>query len=186
MVKESVIIIGPMGVGKTSVSKILAETLDLEYIDVDELRWDYFNSQPDFDHDMMKKLHQSGDAAGTFQYMKPFEARYVEHIVNAYSSAVLDFGAGYTVYEDDALFLKVKACLAPYRHVVFLRYSPDHQESLNALQVRHAEAPEALYAMLNQQFINSPCNRILAKLIIDTKNKTIEEVVQEVITKLNI
>lgn len=185
MQKESIVVIGPMGVGKTSVSKKLAETLDLEYVDVDELRWEYFSAQPDFDNDVVKGLYQSGDTAGAFHYMKPFEARFVEHIVKKHSAAVFDFGAGYTVYEDNALFLRVKACLSPYRHVVFLRYSPDTQESLDALQTRHAEAPETLYALLNQQFIESPCNGILATHVVDTKDKTVEEVVQEVVEKIN-
>lgn len=185
MAKESVIVIGPMGVGKTSVSKILSQALGLAYVDVDELRWAYFEQQPDFDHREMKRLHKSGDAKGAFQYMKPFEARFVEDLLQKYSSAVFDFGAGYTVYEDGALFARVKACLAPFRHVVFLRYSPDPEESLAALQARHAEAPEELYAMLNRQFIESPCNSLLATCTVDTKNKTAGEVAREVAAKVS-
>lgn len=185
MAKESVLIIGPMGVGKTSVSKILAETLELSYVDLDELRWDYFFKQPDFDNDAMKDLYQGGNAAAVFTYIKPFEARFVAHIVKEYTEAVFDFGAGYTVYEDAALFTQVKASLAPFRHVVFLRYSSDPQESLAALQTRHAEAPEALYAQLNRQFIESPCNRILATCIVDTKNKTVAEVAQAVLARIH-
>ncbi|HPJ02420.1 MAG TPA: shikimate kinase [Candidatus Limiplasma sp.] len=185
MATESIAIIGPMGVGKTTVSRKIAQALGLHYIDVDELRWDYFSQQPDFDHQVTKTLYESGNAAGAFQYMKPFEAGYVEAIVEKYSAAVLDFGAGYTVYTDQALFGRVQACFKPFGHVVFLRYSPDPKESLEALQHRHAEAPAELFKMLNREFIESPCNGILATCIVDTKDKTADEVAKEVIKRVS-
>ena len=184
MDSKSIVIIGPMGVGKTSVSTIIAERLHLAYVDVDELRWDFFFAQPDFDNNAVKALYQRGDTEAAFAYMKPFEARYAAHILQQYTSAVFDFSAGYTVYADDALFTSVQASLAPYKHVVFLRYSADPQESLAALQTRHAEAPEALYAALNKQFIESPCNGMLATLTVDTKHKIIDQVADEVIAAI--
>ena len=46
---DNILLIGPMGVGKSSVAKELSNITGLEYIDVDEMRWDFFSSQPDYD-----------------------------------------------------------------------------------------------------------------------------------------
>lgn len=181
MFDESVLFVGPMGVGKSSVAKAVASALGLSYVDVDEARWDYFSRQPDYDESTVDKLFGESKGAEAFRYMKPFEARYAVDIVANHPCAVLDFGAGYSVYQDMELFDQVRAAFARHKHVVFLRYSEDPAESLEALRARHADVPEALYEALNKEFILSPCNAMLATHTIDTKNKAIAEVVDLVL-----
>jgi hypothetical protein len=96
---------------------------------------------------------------------------------------VFDFGAGYTVYECDELFEMVKSAFARYDYVFFLRYSDNHEESLAALY-RHEDIPKEIYCELNKGFIESPCNNILAKHTIDTKDKTIDDVVSLVLENI--
>jgi shikimate kinase len=67
---SNIILIGPMGVGKSSAAKALANITGLEYIDVDEMRWDYFSSQPDFNGEMVDKLFDDSREAEAFSYMK--------------------------------------------------------------------------------------------------------------------
>lgn len=181
MTDNSIILIGPMGIGKTSVSKILANELGLEYIDIDELRWVYFSQQDDFDGELVDKLFGDSKEAEAFTYVKPFEARYVVDMLKKYQSGIFDFGAGYTVYDNEELFTIVKSALASYKYVIFLRYSKDNSESLEALRSRHEDIPDDLYLLLNKAFIESPCNEQLATSIIDTKGKTVSEVADEIL-----
>lgn len=182
---KSVILIGPMGVGKTTAAKEIAKILDMPYIDVDELRWEYFNRQPDYDGQMVEELFNSGKETEAFRYMKPFEARFSVDLLERQMYGVFDFGAGYSVYEDAALFDKVRAAFAKYKQVIYLRYSDDTAESIEALRDRHEEIPDDLYHFLNEGFVKSPCNEALATYIVDTKGKTAESVIETVLTKIH-
>ena len=80
---------------------------------------------------------------------------------------------------------KVKAAFSNYRHVIFLRYSEDVAESLDALRKRHPDIPKEVYDALNQEFIESSCNENLATHIINTKNKTIQDVVDLALERIH-
>ena len=157
-----------------------------DYIDVDEQRWDYFSQQPDYDGLFVEKLFNESKGVEAFGYMKPFEARYAIDIISKYPRSVFDFGAGYSVYQNTELFEQVKAAFSKHRHIVFLRYSENNVESLEVLRERHTDVPKELYYALNREFIESPCNEILSTYIIDTKNKTIQEIVDCVLAKVQL
>ena len=184
MFDESILLIGPMGVGKTSAAKAISSTLGMDYIDVDEQRWDYFSQQPDYDGLIVKKLFDESKGVEAFRYMKPFEARYVIDILSKFPCSVFDFGAGYSVYQNMELFEQVRTAFSKHNHIVFLRYSDDPIESLEALRKRHVDIPKELYYALNREFIESPCNEILSTYIIDTKNKAIQEIIDCVLNKV--
>lgn len=177
MPENSILLIGPMGVGKTCVAKALSEALGLPYVDSDALRWAYFARQPDYDGQKVEALFEASRGTDAFRYMKPFEARFTVHLLENGEDRVIDFGAGYSVYEDEVLFEWVRSAFAKYRHVLLLRYSKGEAESLAVLRERHPDVPPALYEALNRVFIESPCNALLATHTIDTKDKTIQEVV---------
>ena len=183
---KSIILVGPMGVGKSSVAKELSVITGIDYIDVDEMRWEYFIDQHDYDRELVDRLFAESRGVEAFDYMKPFEARFVIYILNKHPFGIFDFGAGYSVYENNELFEKVKSAFSKYKHIVFLRYSDNKDESLIKLRERHTEIPEELYYSLNKGFIESQCNDILATLTIDTKDKSIEEVVALIIDKWRI
>jgi len=181
MLKKSIVFIGPMGVGKSSAAKAVASALDLEYIDVDEQRWEYFATQPDYNEQVVEQLFNDSRELEAFRYMKPFEARYAVDLLTRFPCGVFDFGAGYTVYENAEWFEAVRNAFSKHEHIIFLRYSGDPEESLAALRERHPDVPMDVYDALNRCFIESPCNEILASHIINTKNKTVQEVADMVI-----
>ncbi len=177
---SSIILIGPMGVGKTSVAKIVAEKLNKKYIDIDELRGSYYIKMKGFD---MEELMSLTDEAW-YNYMKPFEAQMVKLVLDEFEDAVFDFGAGHSVYKDDEHIASVEKSLKPYKNVIFLRYSLDDQESLNVLDKRHSDVPDEMKPFLrrlNEYMIKSKCNEKFAKYIIDTKSLSIEETAERVI-----
>ena len=183
MDNESILIIGPMGVGKSSAAKALSSILSIEYINVDELRWEYFYGQTDFNKQFVDQLFNEKKFIEAFAYMKPFEARYAVDILAKYDAGVFDFGAGYSVYQNNELFEKVRTAFAKFKHVILLRYSNDAAESLEALRGRHPDVPEDFYYVFNKEFIESRCNEVLSTCIIDTKNKTVQEVVDLILQK---
>lgn len=162
-----IILIGPMGVGKSTAAAALAKRLGIPHIDFDELRWDYFKRMPDYNPNAGKDMGRDD----FFAYIKPFEVRLVETILAEYECGIFDFGAGFSVYDDPALFNRVKDALEPYPNVIHLRYSDDADECGQVLLARNDLTVEeaASYRAMNYAFIKSPCNGLLAKRTVDTK-----------------
>ena len=82
-----------------------------------------------------------------------------------FDNCVMDFGAGHSVYEDEALFARVEAALEPYPNVILLLPSPDLDESVAILNARFRRLLESegvpiderLFGV-NERFVRHPSN----------------------------
>ena len=164
-----IILIGPMGTGKSTQGKLLAEHLGLPQYSMDALRWEYYK-EIGYDRETEQQIGKAEGMEGVYRYWKPFEAHAVERILSDHQNGVIDFGAGHSVFEDDALFLRIQKALAPYKNVVLLLPSPDLDESLRILQERSGgPAPQGFD--LNAHFVRHHSNHDLAKIVIYTQGK---------------
>ncbi len=125
------------------------------------------------------------------QYWKPYEAYAVEQVLVTHSNCIIDFGAGHSVYEDDSLFARVQAALAPLPYVILILPSPDLEESTAILNARFEEllqrevgTVDSGLLKLNEQFVKHPSNHKLAKMVVYTQGKTPEATAAEIIEKL--
>jgi shikimate kinase len=186
-VDKTLILIGPMMAGKSTVAELLAARLGLPRCVLDDVRWDYYK-EAGYDEDEVRAIHEQEGTLGILKYVKPFEAALVERALPDYPGHVIDFGAGHSVYEDEALFARVEKALAPYPNVFLLLPSPDEEESIkvlngrfSALLEREVGAVDPALLELNAQFVRRPDNRRLAKQIFYTEGKTAEETVGEMV-----
>ena len=189
--KPTIILIGPLGVGKSTVGHILAEKLGLPKCSVDLVRWKYYD-EIGFDKAVASKLAESDQGIrGQLRYSEPFDAHAIERILADHGQGVIDFGASNSVYEDQYLLARVENILTPYPNVILLLPSSDLDESveiLNArltqmLKARGEEISNELFD-LNEHFIKHPSSHRLAKLVIYTKDKTPEEICNEILQSL--
>jgi SpoVK/Ycf46/Vps4 family AAA+-type ATPase len=183
MTHDTIVLIGPMGAGKTTIGECLSKRLNRPWVQMDEVRFDYYR-EAGYDDGVAREKHRQGRSA-LIAYWKPFEAYAVERILPDHPGCVLDFGAGHSVYDDQALFARVEAALAPYSNVILLLPTPDLDESLAILNRRLRQdladdpdvTPEALDDILriNQGFLRHPSNSRLAKFTVYTAGKTPEQ-----------
>lgn len=190
---ETIVLIGPMMAGKSTIGRLLSERLGLPQFILDDLRWEYFN-EIGYDEDEARRIATSeAGRLGLLDYWKPFEVHAVERVLTDHSNCVIDFGAGYTVQKDEALFGRVQRALAPYKHVILLLPSPDLEESITILNERMAallrehnqpeeHVPDVLKA--NEEFVRHPANGRLAKWVSYTQGKTPEETCMEIVKRL--
>jgi shikimate kinase len=187
---STVILIGPLGAGKTTVGRLAAKKLALPFCSVDTLRRAYYQ-KVGYDETLASKIAASGQGIqGVLRYSKPFEAEMIEQVL-AEHHGVIDFGASNSVYEDPDLFARVRGALAPYLHVILLLPSPDPEESIAILKDRLTRMlteagksySDELFE-LNEYFVKHPSNQQLARQVIYTKDKTPEEVCDELVEKL--
>ncbi len=184
---KKIILIGPMGAGKTTIGKLLSERLGLRNISLDEIRQPYYD-EVGYNNDVARQVHAERGMAGILEYWKPFEAHSVERVLQDYTDCVIDFGAGQSVYDDDGLFTKVKKALEPYPNVVLLLPSADQEESIQILNTRiPPDAPPEIipwYKEMNAYFVRHHSNTDLAKIIVYTLAKTPSDTCDEIIGKL--
>jgi hypothetical protein len=154
------------------------------------MRWSYY-AEMGYDPAALAPIVQAQGMMGLARYWKPFEAYAVERVLADAPQAVVDFGAGHSVYEDAALFSRVQRALAPYPNVILLLPSPDPGEAVTllnarlvALLEREVGRVDPAVLALNEHFVKHPSNRQLAKQVVFTRDKTPEETCQEILQLL--
>jgi adenylate kinase family enzyme len=188
--KTTIILIGPLGAGKTTVGHLLAKKLDLPFCSVDNVRSAYYE-RVGYDKTLASEIAASEQGIqGVLGYSKPFEVRMIEEIL-ADHHGIIDFGASNSVYDDSELFARIEKVLAPNPNVILLLPSPNVDETAEILKNRLTtmlieagkEFTDELFA-LNEYFIKHPSNQQLAKLVVYTKGKTPEEICNELMPKI--
>jgi adenylate kinase family enzyme len=176
--KTDIILIGPVNAGKSTLGKLLSEKLGLPQISLDSVRFGYYK-EIGYDEERAKQLRETEGFLSLYWYWKPFEAYAVERVLADHSNCVIDFGAGHSVFEDDALFRRVQSVLVPYQNVVLLLPSPDLDESVALLRQRD-EFVISDFDFI-EHFVRHHSNHDLAKFTVYTKDKTPEETCEEIL-----
>lgn len=174
-----IILIGPIGAGKSTIAELLAQQLDIPNHSLDDLRKDYY-AEIDYDAELAETIRDRDGIWGLYQYWKPFEIHAVERMLTDYPTGVLDFGAGHSVYEDEALFERARLALAARPNVILLLPSSDFDETMHVLNEREPDLPEEVQK-LNEHFVRHPSNYALAKSTVYTNGKTPEETCEEIL-----
>ena len=184
---DGIILIGPICAGKSTLAALLEKGLHLPRIEVDELRWQYFNDIG-YSENEARRIFQSQGNLGVLRYSKPFEAQMVEKVLAEHPKKIIDMGAGHSVYDRPEDFERVSKALSPYKHVILVLPSPDAGRSIAVLNKRFAKllrseniesTPEMM--QLNEDFVRNPSNAKLAKRTIYTEGKSPQECCAEII-----
>lgn len=92
---------------------------------------------------------------------------------------IVDFGGGHSVYDDENIFEKVKAMLKPFQNVVLLLPDKDEEKALRIMNERATGDTRD-----NRKFLESPCNRELATMVIYENNRKPSEIAQEILLRM--
>jgi len=176
---SEILLIGPIGSGKTTIAELLYVRTMLPHRSMDILRWNYFD-EIGYDRFAAREEFIMGGFWGLYHYWKPFEAYAVKRMLEDFRECIFDFGGSQTVYEDDELFERVSRLLEPYPHVVLLLPSPDPDESIRILHDRNHYASEEQW-LVNEHFVQHHSNYDLAKNTVYTKDKTPDQTCDEVL-----
>ncbi|MBN1581813.1 MAG: AAA family ATPase [Anaerolineae bacterium] len=186
----TIVLIGPMSVGKSTIAQLLAERLGIERVSLDDLRWDYYD-EIGYDREKGSRIVDNEGIGALLKYWKPFEVYAVERVVSDHDNCVIDFGASHSVFEDPALFARVQNALAPIEHVILLLPSPDLDESVAILNARFSPMTEGDFGevdpdllAMNEHFVKHPSNHRLATMTVYTKGHSAEETCDEIVKRI--
>ena len=165
---DSILIYGPIGVGKSVLSKMVSEKTGMPLVSLDDQRQlkEYYDTRKYFD-------------------FKGFELHLVRSVLtNLKEPSVISFGAGHTVYEREEMFEKVRFLFNKFKNRYFLIPSDDNEESEKFLydkivnkNIKNIDEP----LHVNKHFIRSDCNKKLASTVFYIKDKDFKKICDEML-----
>lgn len=170
-----VVLLGYMGVGKTSIGKNLAKILDYIFVDLD----DYISeneqvSIPDI-------FQEKGEI-----YFRTKEAKYLRQLIASHEDIVLALGGGTPCYSENMNFLNnsKKTCTFYLKLSITSLVDRLTSEKTNRPLIAHLNKREELIEFIGKHLFerNTFYNR--AKYTIDCEYKTIREISEEIVSKL--
>jgi predicted acetyltransferase len=185
--RRTLVLIGPLGAGKSTVAELLARRLDRPRIGMDDRRWTYY-AELGYDAAAAQSAFDAGRTPRErLAFTMPFEAHAVERTLAANKGAVVDFGASNSCIDDDELLNRVEVALADC-DVVLLLPSTDMATSERVLIERLRPIVEAkgeeitpVLLELNRYFMAHPVSRRLADTIVYTDGRAVDDVCDQVI-----
>lgn len=167
---KSILLIGPMGVGKSTVANKLSEKTNLERLSLDA-------------EDILSDIYDNRDK---FDNFKDFEFYLtVTVLTNINKPYIIDFGAGHSIYENPLMFLEFKKLMSKFSNVVLLMPSENKEESLEIINERISKRNIERYQFDdNRHFIESPCNYEVATITEYTNNKNVDEISDEILKQI--
>lgn len=176
---RTVILLGPVRAGKSTIARLLASRLGLPHVSMDDVRFGYYQ-EIGYDEELAKAHREGGDFWALYRYWKPFEVHAVERVLSDYRDVVIDFGAGHSVHDDGASFSRIQQALQCCSNVVLLLPSPGPCESREVLASREPSLSE-IKPDINEFFLTHPSNRRLAKFIVYTNGKSPEQTCEDIL-----
>lgn len=167
--KHNIILVGPMGAGKSSVGRRLAQALNLPFMDSD--------------HEIESRLKVSiatiFDVEGEAGFRQR-EAQVIRDLVSHGSRKVLATGGGAVILPEN------RALLAEHGTVIYLsssvRQLVERTRHDTARPLLQNTDPEKVLSDL--LVVREPFYREVADIILHTERKSINRVVQEILTSL--
>lgn len=174
---DNIIIIGPIGVGKSTVAPEVARRTQKKHVNMDELRGQIY-ALTDFSGELAEKAYDQGGIIGWHDYQKPFELFAVKMLLKQHKNAVIEFGGGQSVYTDAAQADTFLSLIRDEPFVILMLPCEDSARSAKILGERVRDIGEKI---LNDIFITSETSKNAAKYVVYTDGKTPQETIDEIV-----
>lgn len=170
-----IVLIGPMGAGKSTVGSELAKISGLRQVPMDFICWYYYFKQG-YSLEEEDALESKKEVT---RYLRRFQLNALENAVKDFPECIIDFGAGHSFYEDQERLDRAKKALHQNPNVFLLLPHKDPKVCEKICFERLKERKNEKYARktleMNKLFIYSQSNKELAKHIIESGEMTAEE-----------
>jgi shikimate kinase len=179
----AIVLLGPIGAGKSTVGRLLASALGCGFHSLDERELE-FSVPAGFDREHMEELFRTEGIHAEYRYRRGFFADVVTGFLATRPAGVVELGGGHPVVPEAADQRRVEETLAPYPRVVALLPVSDREAARAVLRARMG--PEAAAADLNRYALADDTLVRLAKVTVVTGEQSPEETAREVLERLGL
>jgi len=174
---ESIILIGPIGVGKSTQADLLAEKLNMPRCSYDVVKGKYW-LKFGLDTDTAHYIEKQHGTYAMISYMNEFKYKTVCAIVRDHPGHIIDFGGGAQTFDEAHQLAKVREVFNPIANIFLLLPSPDVATSINSLPGLKEDYP------INAYLITHASNKLFAKHTIYTLGKSAQRICDEIMDRI--
>lgn len=124
-IRDEIILVGPMGVGKTTLALHLSEKLGLLNYPIDRLKW-YYRFKKGYNLAKGTNILKEKGFQELANYFNDyFDNNDLAQILDEFRGGIFDFGASHSHYDNYSDLLEAKRILAPFPNVILLLPTDD-------------------------------------------------------------
>lgn len=180
----NIIIIGPVGAGKSTQGRLVATALGMQSLSLDSIANKYYEVSG-FGPSEFQRVKNEESYLEAYRQWWPSLAYAAQKVVTDYEDCVIDFGAGHSHYDDESLFKNVDRALARCSKVVLLLPVADLNRSVSLLRQKSIEERKRDWIHDGYDFlehwVKDYCNHRLATATVYTEGKTLEQTRDEIV-----
>ena len=174
---KSIVLTGPIGVGKSTQAKLLSKKLNLPVCDYDKIKGKYRRDIGLNEKKAQSIEHEKGVYA-LLQYINDFKSKILQQIINDHPNHIIDLGGGAHSFDEKNQIERAKKAFESVKDIILLIPSPDLETNINALPGIKENWE------INTYLIMHPTNKLFATKTAYTFEKTPEEVLSEILKVL--
>ena len=175
---ETIILMGPIGVGKSTQAELLSKELDQPRCSYDEVKAEY-RKRVGFSNKTAQSIHDEHGLYAMISYMNEFKSQILEPIINDHPGHVIDLGGGAQCFDQPHQVARAQKAFESVSDIFLLLPSQDLATNITTLPGIKENYP------INAYLIMHPTNELFAKQTVFTLGKTPEKIMHEIVNLLS-
>ena len=190
--RDEIILIGPMAVGKTTVSLLLSAKMNICNLPIDDVKWYYLLKNGYSISKANTILLDKGFQAKMKYFYNYFGIKEIKRILKDFKGGVFDFGATHTYFENVKVFKEIKKAFSPFHNIFLLLPTNNSDVNCSILKERmsfrykYSDKKQQIlksYFKYNEKLIRSNTYCDLANHIIFTEAKSLNQICDEILSR---
>ena len=172
---NNIVIVGMMGVGKSSVGKVLAK----------ELRCKFFDSDNEIESASNLNISEIFEKYGEIDFRRK-EHFYLEQIINSNNYSIISLGGGTPCYSENMKFLQSKANVKTFYLKVSAKNVSERlfKEREKRPLISHIDSVKSMEKFVSKHLFERMPYYLKSTHQIDTNNKSISEIAKNILVLL--
>lgn len=171
--EKSILLIGGMAIGKSTISELLARKLEMSAISIDAKKDELLQSLPKYSFEKQLQIRRKYGFSAEAKYLLPYLNLTLNNILDSLRNPVIiDMGALSTMGLDATSISKLRQ----YKNIILLK-----SDNLDSILKRREVALNSDLGQIYLETHRNPNNEHLCTQVINVDNKSPEKIVEEIL-----